>query len=295
MPNLDYHEILFLHILGCDVRIECRDADAVDLLIANYGQMQVDQSARADLDYTVSRCRKKSGLRIARRDGEPLVAADDCDFLFLFEKDLTIELQKLRRDLYFVHAAALGYSGRAFLLVAASGNGKSTTTWALLHHGFGYLSDELGPLNLDHLEVQPYPHALCLKKEPPWPYSLPDETLRTASTLHIPTVRLPNATISKPLPLTALFFLEYRPGLNSPGVHQLSKAEAAARFFTHALNPLAHAQDGLAGAAAVAQNIPSFCLDSGDLSLTCGLIKKTLEKAAEDGRSSVSAADHSAL
>jgi hypothetical protein len=295
MPNLDYHEILFLHILGCDVRIECRDADAVDLLIANYGQMQVDQSASADLDYTVSRCRKRSGFRIARRDGEPLVAADDGDFLFLFEKDLTIELQKLRRDLYFVHAAALALSNRALLLVGPSGKGKSTTAWALLHHGFRYLSDELGPLNLDHLEVQPYPHALCLKKEPPWPYALPGETLRTASTLHIPTVRLPNAAISKPLPLTALFFLEYRPGLNSPGVRQLSKGEAAARFFTHALNPLAHAQDGLAGAAAVAQNVPSFCLDSGDLSLTCGLIKKTLEKAAEMGVHPSLAADRSGL
>ena len=295
MPQLDDREILFLHILGCDVRIECRDPDAVDLLIANYGQMQVDQSLSADLEYTVSRHRKKSGFRIARRDGEPLAARDDGDFLFLFEKDLTIELQKLRRDLYFVHAAALAFSGRAFLLVAASGNGKSTTTWALLHHGFRYLSDELGPLNLEHLEVQPYPHALCLKKEPPWPYSLPDETLRTASTLHIPTARLPNVAISKPLPLTALFFLEYRPGLNSPGVYQLSKAEAAARFFTHALNPLAHAEDGLAGAAAVAQNVPSFCLDSGDLSLTCGLIKKTLEKATEMGVYPFPAADPSAL
>ena len=292
---MDQPETLFLHIVGCDVRIHCGDPQAVKLLIANYGQMRVDSSAAAHLEYTISRYRNGLGFRIARRGGEPLVALDDGELLFLFEKELTIELQKLRRDLYFVHAAVLGFSGRAFLLVAASGKGKSTTTWALLHHGFHYLSDELGPLNLDNLEVQPYPHAICLKKEPPWPYCLPEKTVRTASTLHIPTPNLPNTAVTKPLPLMAVFFLEHSPRSNSPRVHHLSKAEAAARLFAQALNPLAHAEDGLAGAAAIARKVPSFCLDSGELSLTCELIMKTLERTQETAIEPPPAADRSAL
>lgn len=272
--------MLFLNILGCGVRVECRDPEALELLVANYGRMRVYKSDSPSLEYTVSRCRKRSGFRIARRGREPLMAADDGEFLFLFEKDLTIELQKLRRDLYFVHAAALGVSGRAFMLVAASGKGKSTTTWALLHHGFRYLSDELAPLNLNTMEIQPYPHAICLKNKPPWPYSLPDQILRTSLTVHIPTLQLPNAAVLKPMPLSAIFFLEYRPGLNASRVRRLSKAEAVARLFVHALNPLAHTEDGLAGAVAIAQNVASFCLDLGELSLTCELIARTLESAA---------------
>jgi hypothetical protein len=292
---MDKPETLFLHIVGCDVRIQCGDPQAVELLIANYGEMQVDSFAAASLKYTISRCRNGRGFRIARRGGEPLVAIDDSEFLFLLEKDLTIELQKLRRNLYFVHAAVLGFSGRAFLLVAASGKGKSTTTWALLHHGFHYLSDELGPLNLDNLEVQPYPHAICLKKEPPWPYCLPEKTVRTASTLHIPTPNLPNTAVTKPLPLMAVFFLEHSPRSNSPRVHHLSKAEAAARLFAQALNPLAHAEDGLAGAAAIARKVPSFCLDAGELSLTCELVMKTLERTQEMAIELSPAADRAAL
>jgi hypothetical protein len=291
MLSIDRQKVLFLHTLGCSARIECRDPEALALLVANYGQMQVHNSEAPDLEYTVSRCRNKSGYRIARRGSEPLVAADDGEFLFLFEKDLTIELQKLRRDLYFVHAAALAGSHGAFLLVGAPGKGKSTTSWALLHHGFHYLSDELAPLDLDSLEVQPYPHALCLKKEPPCPYSVPDKTLRTSSTLHIPTAQLPNITVLKPVRVAAMFFLEYSPALPSPSARRLTKAETAARLFTHALNPLAHAEDGLSGAVAIAHNVPSFRLDAADLRLTCELISKTLEKAEQMSGYSSPAAD----
>jgi len=45
---------------------------------------------------------------------------------------LTIELQKLRSDLYFLHAAVLGFKGKACLLVAPSGGGKSLTTWGVI-------------------------------------------------------------------------------------------------------------------------------------------------------------------
>jgi hypothetical protein len=239
--------------------------------------MQTEKSASSPLLYRISKAAGESGYRIARRGREALAAADEADLLFLLEKDLTVELQKLRRDLYFVHAASLALARRAVLLVAASGKGKSTTCWALLHHGFDYLSDELAPLDLESLEVQPYPHAICVKKEPPSPYSLPAGTARTLATSHIPAEQLPHPAVMEATPLAAIFFLEYMPALKFPSVRAVSQAEAAARLFAQALNPLAHAEDGLAGAVTVVQGVPSFRLDSGDLSLTCALIRETLE------------------
>jgi hypothetical protein len=157
--------------------------------------------------------------------------------------------------------------------------GKSTTAWALLHHGFDYLSDELAPVDLDSLRLQPYPHALCLKKEPPLPYSLPARSVRTCSTLHVPVTQLPNSTLAKPAPLSAIFFLEYCPELKIPTARTITKAEAAARLFVNALNPLAHEQDGLAGAAVIAQRVPSFHLKSAALGPTCELVKAILDKS----------------
>ncbi|MGH7847156.1 MAG: hypothetical protein ACREQW_18580, partial [Candidatus Binatia bacterium] len=272
--------VLGLEILRCSVRIECRDRDAFELVRANYAQMLIEKSASPDLAYKISQSSRGSGYRIRRRGREPLIAGDEADLLFLLEKDLTIELQKLRRDLYFVHAAGLARARRAVLLVAASGKGKSTTSWALLHHGFGYLSDELAPLDLDRLEVQPYAHALCLKGEPPGPYGLPAQTVRTRSTLHIPVQHLPHRAAMEATPLTAIFFLAYCPALKFPAVHPVSPAEAAARLFAQALNPLAHAEDGLPAAVTIAQRVPSFRLDSGDLRLTCALISQTLAAPA---------------
>ena len=164
------------------------------------------------------------------------------------------------------------------MIAATSGTGKSITAWGLLHHGFDYLSDELAPIDLDSLWLQPYPDALCLKKEPPPPYFLPVQTLRTASTLHIPVAQLPNAAVSQPTPVSAMFFLEYCPELKMPTARMITKAEAAARLFVNALNPLAHEQDGLAGAALIAQRVPSFHLKSAELGLTCDLVKTILDE-----------------
>ena len=263
------------------MEIHCRDRPAAELICANYATMQFHHEANPDLEYEVWR-RNGSQFCVARQGREPITAADEGELLFVLEKELTIELQKIRRELYFLHAAALSQAGQALLIVAASGTGKSTTAWALLHHGFDYLSDELAPVALDSLRVQPYPHALCLKKEPPLPYSLPARSVRTSSTLHVPVTQMPNSAVSQTMPLSAIFFLEYCPELKIPTARTITKAEAAARLFVNALNPLAHEQDGLAGAAVIAQRVSSFHLKSAELGLTCELVKAILDNPTRE-------------
>ena len=276
---MKFFQKLVFRIVGCVVAIECRDQAAAELIRANFAAMQINHGANPHLVYEVRRRRNGSQFRLTRHGGERIIAADEGELLFVLEKGLTIELQKIRRELYFVHAAALSFAGHGFLITAPSGTGKSTTAWGLLHHGFDYLSDELAPVDLRSLRLQPYPHALCLKTEPPPPYSLPVQSVRTCSTLHVPVAQLPNSTVAKPALLRAIFFLEHCPELKIPTVGTITKAEAAARLFVNALNPLAHAQDGLAGAAAIAQKVRSFHLKSAALGLTCQLLKSILDKS----------------
>jgi hypothetical protein len=268
--------ILFLSVLGCTVRIRCQGAEARSLLATNY-KLTRGHSEVVDLDYVVGRQRGTSAFFLKKGTEALRTAADASEFLFFFEEDLTLELQKLRCDLYFLHAAALESAGKAYLLVAPAGSGKSTTTWALLHHGFGYLSDELGPVDLKTLEVHPYPHALCLKDEPPAAYPLPARVLRTVRTLHIPPGNLPSGVSAGPFPLAAIFFLQYSPEARGPMVQLLSKAEAGARLFANALNQLAHLGEGLDGAIKIAVASACFKLTTADLPLTCQLVQTTIE------------------
>ena len=196
--------------------------------------------------------------------------------MFLLEKDLTVELQKRRPDLYFLHSAALEWNGKACLFAAEAGSGKSTTTWALLHHGFRYLSDELSPVDVESMRVFPYPHALCLKRRPP-DYPLPTDTIDLGRTLHVPVGSLPSETITEPLPLGAVFLVKYCPDLAAPELRAISAAEAGARLYLTALNALSHPNRGLDAAIRIAEQVPCFAVDSAALPATCALIRSVLD------------------
>ena len=243
-------------------------------MLANYEAFQEDGNA-TDIDYSLRR-HATGGFCISRGD-EILVDETSDDALqylvvYLLEKLITIDLQKRRTDLYFVHSSALERQGRVLLIVAESGTGKSTTAWALLQHGFRYLSDELAPIDPASLNVHPYPHALCLKAPPPGPYTLPEGTTQTEKTLHIPVTKLPSPAIMQPKPLHALLFLRRDANVSLPSYTEVSPAEAGARLYANTLNALAHPGSGLDVAIRIAGAVPAFTLNAGELRATCELI-----------------------
>jgi len=275
---LNYPDLQF-RILDQRIRVRCDDELCRSLLLANYAAFQESVNS-ADLEYTVRR-HPSGGFSIAR--GNELLYEEASDealqylVVYLLEKLITIDLQKLRTDLYFVHSSALERGGRVIMVVAGSGTGKSTTTWALLQHGFRYLSDELAPIDPASLDVHPYPHALCLKAPPPGPYPLPEETTRTELTLHIPVANLPSPAIRQPAPLHALLFLQRDSAVSVPTFAKVSPAEAGARLYASTLNALAHPGKGLDVAIRIATAVPAFTVNAGDLRATCELISELEE------------------
>jgi hypothetical protein len=240
-----------------------------------YSAFLLPDQGTADLDYILTTT-DNSTYQINLEGRSPITASDDYELLYLFEKSATIEIQLLRQDLLFIHAGALEYKGRVCLLVAPSGGGKSTTTWALLNNGFRYSSDELAPLDPETFEVHPYPHALCLKATPPEPFHLPEGTLHTSYTKHVPVEYLPSDFCKQPRPLAAIFFLRYDPHVQEPAAKPISKAEAGARIYSNALNLLAHSRYGLDVVVKVAAQSVCYELITNDLQESCNLIKTML-------------------
>lgn len=230
----------------------------------------------ADLDYFVGRERSGAGYYVWRDSLDKHFAQDEAEFLFTFEKDLEIQLQKLRRDLFFVHAAVLEFRERGIIFPASSGSGKSTFAWGMLHNGFRYLSDELAPIDLDSMRVMAYPHALCLKGEPPEPYQLPREIIRTSRTLHVPVEQFARALGPAAAPLREIFFLKYQPLAAKPEITKISTGTAATRLFANALNPLAHSGSGLDAAIRIASKAECYELVVAALDESCLQVKKVL-------------------
>jgi hypothetical protein len=270
---------LTLSVVGQTIRVRCERPSLHELLGAAFGAMRVERTPEViDIDYVVGELDDTSVSYIVRGEEPRLSARNSGEFLYLFDKDLTIELQRRRPDLYFIHAAVVSRGETALVFAAPSGSGKSTLTWALLTHGFRYLSDELAPIDLGSMCVHAYPHALHLKRPPPSPYALPAEAVETPWGWHVPSAGLRREPARDPLRIGAICFVD-RSGALPSRPNPITRASAATRLFANALNPLAHANDGLDAAVAIAQAIPCFELDTSSLAQACAGLEQLAQAA----------------
>lgn len=268
-------DTLSFRMLDVNVRVRCLEGGTRALLMAHYGRMR-QRPRTAHLAYTIARPHRR--LILAADGTARSSASDRGELLLLLDQDVIIQLQKLRPTLYFVHAGVLESAGKAVLLVAPSGGGKSTLVWGLLHHGFRYLSDELAPVDLRTLMVYPYPRAVTLKSPPPGAYPLPGGTLSTSRGFHVATAAIASGIRATAAPVTAIFFVRYAPRALGPSIQRISTGQASARLYANVLNALAHPEEGLDGAIRIASHAACFDLLSADLGATCALVRATLDR-----------------
>jgi hypothetical protein len=265
---------LSLNIFDIDIQVRCCDLDSYRLLSEAYSAF-LARSRHCDLAITIEK-QSDTGYILLPAGQAPIPADNSSELIYYFEKTITLLMQEHRSKWYFIHGAALSYGDKGCLLIAPSGSGKSTTAWALLHHGFHYLSDELAPVDMDTLQVNPYPHAVCLKSSPPPPYQLPAGTLYTEHTIHVPTACLPGSVKRETVTVQAIFFVQYQPDAKTPAITPLSPAEAATRIYTNTLNQLAHANHGLSHAVTLANNARCFQFITGDLETSALALSQTM-------------------
>ncbi len=127
-------------------------------------------------------------------------------------------------DRIVLHAASLvDRAGRAFLIAAPSGLGKSSLTLRLLDRGHGFLSDDYAPLDPANGTIAPYPRSIGLL--PGRDASVPRRFRERAADPATPALfgkRLidaedalgPGRVAGEPLPMGTVFLME--PGGDAP-------------------------------------------------------------------------------
>ena len=265
----------------CTFVFRCADEEIVALLECVFGGLRV-APASATSGRVIRRCSIErlplgEGFRVS--DGHASILLEDEDtLLFHIDQSVILALQLAREDLFFLHAAVVALDGRAAVLSAESGTGKSTLTLAMLAKGLEYMSDELAPIDLQRLTVRPYPHALCLKGLPPSPHALPPATQEIGRRFHLSATSMPRVNRTEALPIAMFVFLQRGEAATSQ-LHPITPATAAVRLMSQGLNLLAHGGEGLDAAVALGQHVPCFDLDISSLEHASEAIKESLAGA----------------
>ena len=263
-----------LCVLACNINVRCGDQASFDLLAAGYSAfvLPIDPDFQPALSIDVSVNDKGTGWSMSC-ENTAITCIDRYDLIYEFEKFITERVQLMRANLFFVHGAALSIADRCVVISGKSGCGKSSLAWFMTHNGFEYLSDELSPVNPDFLLVEPYPHALCMKNEPLTEPVLPESTLFTEGTIHVPAFELPARAVEQACPLSFLVFIDKGRHGQDLAWGRIGGAESAARLYSNGLNHLSHHGDGLPVVASIGSRVPSYLMSGGTVEERAQVVK----------------------
>jgi hypothetical protein len=145
-----------------------------------------------------------------------------------------------RPEHLLLHSAAVSLAGHGVLLPAPSGFGKSMSAAALVLAGFDYLTDEATAINLETLEIAPYPKPLTFR-----PGSAQKLGIMLPALGHMgspglaPSSVLRSDSRGRQVPARLLLFPRYDPGATSE-LLPMSRAEAFVEVTNNSFNFVNH-------------------------------------------------------
>ena len=208
-------------------------------------------------------------------------------FSFLLS-EVTQGVVETAADCLLLHAAGAEARGEAFVFPGPSGAGKTTLAAGLVRSGFGYVSDEVVAVDLNTLNIRPYPKALSIDKGS-WgvlsdlePSLGPELAMYAGPQWQVPAKAISPGVIAGLCVPCYLVALCYRPGPSSELV-PLSRAEAVAVLAGNSFNFTQLGKRGLEALAEIAHRSSCYRLFVGDLEEASSLLHGLLaERNATD-------------
>jgi hypothetical protein len=181
------------------------------------------------------------------------------------------------------HAATLVTDGGAILLPGTAGSGKSTLALGLVERGYGYLSDEIGAVDLAGALVHPFAKPITLKDRSVFPHfadrmfgAATGERYRRLAPvwyLHPDAVR-PQA-VAAPTPPRLIIVPAYVPDAPTT-LTRIAPADAAPHLIRHAIN---WSSACFPAVMTLARQVPCFALTMRDLKSALDRVETALLQA----------------
>jgi len=171
------------------------------------------------------------------------------------EHEIATQFIRAHPDLIWLHAGAAAHKERAVLFVGEWGQGKSALVTILYQNGWGYLSDEIIPINPTSDNLLPFPQTPRVRKSPSSEISRND--LRDMEKDQV-ALNLDNV-VRTALPISAIIFPAYNPLTNAELI-SCSPAKAVLELVQNCLNFTTHEAFAVAYFSGLAQRIPTFRL-----------------------------------
>jgi hypothetical protein len=185
--------------------------------------------------------------------------ADSCEPLMPYLKEeILLQFMRARPDLLWIHAGAVERNGRALLIAAASGQGKSTLTTLLLDYGWKLMSDDVAPVRMDTDEVLPFYQSPLRRLDPGR-----EVTGEEVSALERESIEVPGRLLRRnPAQVGAIVFPMFTHGV-SAALTNLKRGDGALELLRNARNFADHRGAAVERAAAFARSVPMFQLCYG--------------------------------
>ena len=182
-----------------------------------------------------------------------------------------------------VHAAAAESDGRALLLPAPPGSGKSTLVAGLVRAGLRYLTDDAAALDVSSLEVRPYPKPISIK--PGSQPSLrdveplgPDGAHSAGADWWVSASSIRGNSVAAAAQPALVIAPSYVAGATT-SLSAMRAAETVMVLAENSFNLLSHGEAGLVVLARVARRCEGYRLVVGDLGVACRLVLELLERS----------------
>jgi hypothetical protein len=197
-----------------------------------------------------------------------VIAGQEVDYLLsLVKEEVRFEFMRARRDLLWLHAAAVERDGSAMLLCGRSGQGKSTLASLLCDRGWRLMSDDVAPVRMDRNEVL----SFCQSPVRRIPRDRKLEPHKRKGLVRQRVPLRPDQLRRDPAPIRSMVFLTFSVG-TAPVVRRFTPGETALEVLRNSTNFVDHKAGAVERAAAMARGLLGSSLSYGSSAEAAGIL-----------------------